>query len=303
MLWVGGVSPISCIVLTLWYKVEKLKLPVWNSDMGEMAHPAGISALALPSVTKLILMMLQAGCAPGCGIWCVWPVCTYTRAAMVSNRHTQLDCNGYFYTVENDTHTHTSFKRTHLARQTFHTNKRALWTWHHTASLSAGKSIWTSSRPSTPPWPRLKPTLSTCCQMPLSKSKRMWLELDGCGFLRFPCRSHVVMKMRTHCHNTWCLFVFKILLDIHNVDFRNKNQFRSQQIRLGGKPRHLKKWQWRHKFYPNWRSPHVIGRLSLMTVLSYLFSLQQMWKMSSYFQSVITNVRFPVISDEVRLLT
>lgn len=149
--------------------------------------------------------MLQAGCAPGYGIWCVWPVCTYTQAAMVSNRHTQPDCNGYFYTVEKDTHTHASFKRTHLGRQTFHTNKRALWTWHHTASLSAGKSIWTSSRPSTPPWPHLKLTLSTCCQMPLSKSKRTWLELDGCGLLRFPCRFHVVFRMSTHCHNTWCL--------------------------------------------------------------------------------------------------
>lgn len=69
------------------------------------------------------------------------------------------------------THTRAHFKRTHIARQTFHTNKRVLWTWRHTASSSAGKSIWTSSRPSAPPWPRLKPTLSTCCQMPLSKSK------------------------------------------------------------------------------------------------------------------------------------
>lgn len=95
-----------------------------------------------------------------------------TQATVVSNRHAHLDCNGYFYThTYAHTHTRAHFKRTHIARQTFHTNKRALWTWRHTASSSAGKSIWTSSRPSAPPWPRLKPTLSTCCQMPLSKSK------------------------------------------------------------------------------------------------------------------------------------
>ena len=53
------------------------------------------------------------------------------------------------------THTHTHFKRTHLARQTFHTDKRALWRRRHTAQ-SAGKSLRTSSRPSdrvwSPPW-------------------------------------------------------------------------------------------------------------------------------------------------------
>lgn len=150
-----------------------------------MACPAGICALAVPSVSKRFPMIRPAS-------WLVHlaagPVCLasvhVTQAAVVSNGHAHLDCNGYFYSVETHTHTQTHFKRTQLARQTFHTNKRALWTWRHTASSSAGKSIWTSSRTSAPPWPRLKPTLSTCCQMPLSKSKRMGKNWQTVDFLR-----------------------------------------------------------------------------------------------------------------------
>ena len=86
------------------------------------------------------------------------PVCLAsvhtTQATVVSNRHAHLDRSGYFYSVKlvrEHTHTSTHFKRTHLARQTFHTNERALSTWRHAASSSAGKSIRTSSRPWAPP--------------------------------------------------------------------------------------------------------------------------------------------------------
>lgn len=70
------------------------------------------------------------------------------------------------------THTHTSNGLT-SPRQTFHTSKRALSTWRHAASSSAGKSIRTSSRPSAPPRPRLKPArCRAAVKCPSAKNQR-----------------------------------------------------------------------------------------------------------------------------------
>lgn len=154
------------------------------TDVDEMARPAG--ALAEPSIMKPIPMILPAS----------WPVhlaagspflssSNTALAAVVANGHSHLACNSYFYSVETrvHTHTHTGFKRPYLARQTFHTNKQALWTWRQAASSSAGKSIWTS----------LRPTLTASEADPVdllsnahSKSKRMgknWGTVDFSGFL------------------------------------------------------------------------------------------------------------------------
>lgn len=208
-----------CWGLCTW---QTLTLAPWVmfTAVGETdKRPAGSCALDVPSVSKLFPMIPPAS-------WLVHlaarPVCLasvhITQATVVSSRHAHLDLHQLFLLGEAHTHTLLHFKRAHLARQTFHTNKRALWTWRHTASSSAGKSIWTSSRPSAPPWPRLKPTLSTCCQMPLSKSKRMGKRacgrrcqsLDSSGFhlwwwSTICCKTESCVQLY-HSHNTASVF-------------------------------------------------------------------------------------------------